>query len=405
MHNTRFSNLNLEPFDQEIEHTLFRLRKNKKGAIVAIPEGGDFDDLHSETDNSEYSEESEESLDMAGTIKELTAPDLTQQPLCITYPPLGENGTFELKSGLIHQLPTFNGLSGEDPNKHLSDFHIVCSSMKPATVTDEQLKLRAFPFSLKDAARDWLYYLPPASIDTWVKMKKAFLEKYFPASRASQLKKEISNTEQRDCETMYEYLERFKKLCATCPYHGYTAQDLVMYFCGGLCMEDARTVSAACGGNIVNKRPPEAWTIIGELAESSRDFARKYVKRGVNSVGSSSSSHLEEKVDSLTTLFKEMMTGQKMAMICGICSTGGHPSEHCPLMQEGSQEEVNGVWESIPQKKWDPYSNTYNEGWKAHPNFRWGNSQNTQQFGQSGQSGQSKVQFIPRPPVQHVAPT
>ncbi|XP_074303797.1 uncharacterized protein LOC141638290 [Silene latifolia] len=94
-----------------------------------------------------------------------------------------------------------------------------------------------------------------------------------------------------------------------------------------------------------------------------------------------------------------------MAMVCGICSTGGHPSKICPLMQEGSQEEVNGVWESTPQKKLDPYSNTYNEGWKAHPNFRWGHSQNTQQFGQGGQSGQPKVQFIPRPPVQHVAPT
>ncbi|XP_074300607.1 uncharacterized protein LOC141631896 [Silene latifolia] len=136
-------------------------------------------------------------------------------------------------------------------------------------------------------------------------------------------------------------------------------------------MEYARTVSAAYGGNIVNKSPPEAWTIIGELAESSRDFARKYAKRGVNLAGSSSSSsHLEEKVDTLTSLFKDMMSGQRMAMVCAICSDG-HPSEHCPLMQEGSQEEVNGVWERTPQKKWDPYSNTFNPGWKAHPNFQW----------------------------------
>ncbi|XP_074301171.1 uncharacterized protein LOC141632527 [Silene latifolia] len=278
--------------------------------------------------------------------------------------------------------------------------------MKPATVTDEKLNLRAFPFSLKYSARDWLYYLPPASIDTWAKMKKAFLEKYFPASRASQLKKEISNTELRDCETMYEYLERFKKLCATCPYHGYTAQDLFMYFCGGLCMEDARTVSAACRGNIVNKSPPEAWTIIGELAESSRDFARKYTKRGVNSMGScsSSSSNIKEKVNNLTSLFKDMMSGQRTTMVWGICSDA-HPSEHCPLMQEGPQEKVNGVWESTSQKKWDPYSNTFNPGWKAYPNFRWGNSQNIQQFGQGGQSGQPKTQFIPRPPVQNLPPT
>ncbi|XP_074267021.1 uncharacterized protein LOC141590323 [Silene latifolia] len=168
--------------------------------------------------------------------------------------------------------------------------------MKPATVTDKQLKLRAFPFSLKDAARDWLYYIPPGSIDTWVKMKKAFLEKYFPASRASQLKKEISNAEQKDGETMYEYWERFKKLRATCPYHGYTAEDLVMYFCGGLSVEDARTVHAACRG-----------------------------------VGASSSSHLEEKVDTLTTLFKEMMMGQKMAMLPPKCSDPGMFAIPCTI--------------------------------------------------------------------------
>ena len=32
---------------------------------------------------------------------------------------------FELKSGLIHLLPTFRGLENEDPYKHLKEFHVV----------------------------------------------------------------------------------------------------------------------------------------------------------------------------------------------------------------------------------------------------------------------------------------
>ena len=86
------------------------------------------------------------------TLRELSAPDLNQQPLCIQYPNL--NVAFELKSGLIHLLPSFYGLSGEDPHKHLKEFHVVCSTMKPDGVSEEQLKLRAFPFSLKDNAKD-----------------------------------------------------------------------------------------------------------------------------------------------------------------------------------------------------------------------------------------------------------
>ena len=54
--------------------------------------------------------------------------------------------TFELKSGLIHLLPTFYGLNGEDPNKHRSEFHLVCGNMKPSGVSEEKVKLKAFPF-------------------------------------------------------------------------------------------------------------------------------------------------------------------------------------------------------------------------------------------------------------------
>ena len=127
-------------------------------------------------------------------------------------------------------LPTYHGSNGEDPNKFLSEFHVVCSSMKPTTDSDDVFKLRAFPFSLKVAAKDWLYYLPPRCITIWTDMKRRFLEKYFPAFKASILKKEISNIEQWSDESFYEYWERFKRLCASCPYHGYSDDDLILYF-------------------------------------------------------------------------------------------------------------------------------------------------------------------------------
>ncbi|KAL0440701.1 UNVERIFIED_CONTAM: hypothetical protein Sradi_0009000 [Sesamum radiatum] len=54
------------------------------------------------------------------TINEMTSPDLNQQPLCIEYPTLDVD--FELKSGLIHLLPTFRGLAGLfEANRSLVD--------------------------------------------------------------------------------------------------------------------------------------------------------------------------------------------------------------------------------------------------------------------------------------------
>ena len=86
------------------------------------------------------------------SIKDMTSPDLNQQSLCIEYPNLEVN--YELKSGLIHLLPTFCGLAGDDPHKHLKEFHVVCSGMRPQGISEEQVKLRAFPFSLADQAKD-----------------------------------------------------------------------------------------------------------------------------------------------------------------------------------------------------------------------------------------------------------
>ena len=168
---------------------------------------------------SDFDLEEDEVMAENQTLKELATPDLNQQPLCITFPTLDATTTFELKFGLVHLLPTFHGLVGEDPYKHLKELHVVCTSMKPTGVTEDQIKLRAFLFSLKDSAKDWLYYLPSGSIKTWNEMKRFFLEKYFPTSRVANIRKEICGVRQHNKESLHEYWECFKKLCASCPHH------------------------------------------------------------------------------------------------------------------------------------------------------------------------------------------
>ncbi|KAL0298650.1 UNVERIFIED_CONTAM: hypothetical protein Sradi_6524800 [Sesamum radiatum] len=86
----------------------------------------------------------------------------------------------------------FKESSGENRHKHLKEFHVVCSRMRPQGIIEEQVKLRAFPFSLADQTKDWLYFLPSGSITTWNDLKRQFLEKYFPASRAMTIRKEIN---------------------------------------------------------------------------------------------------------------------------------------------------------------------------------------------------------------------
>ncbi|XP_068320569.1 uncharacterized protein, partial [Pyrus communis] len=195
------------------------------------------------------------------TIKELSASGLDNAlPLCIQYPTAAEGKTeeFELKSSLLHHIPKFHGLSMEDPNKHLKEFEVVCSSMTPVNVDGSILKMKAFPFSLMDKAKDWLYELAPGTVTSWESMKRAFLEKFFPTSRVILLRKKISGIQQNHGETFPAYYERFKGLVASCPQHQMKEELLLQYFYEGLLPIERQMVDASAGGALVDKTPRDA---------------------------------------------------------------------------------------------------------------------------------------------------
>jgi len=142
---------------------------------------------------------------------------VNHQPLCIRLQEL--EAPFELKSGLIHLLPKFHGLTGECPHAHLRKLKVVCSTSKPTGITEEQVLLRTFPFSLEDAASNWLYSLASNFITSWLELLGAFLEHYFPAAKMSNIRKDIASIQQTEGESFYEYWERFKRLVDSCPHH------------------------------------------------------------------------------------------------------------------------------------------------------------------------------------------
>ncbi|KAF7814553.1 uncharacterized protein G2W53_028522 [Senna tora] len=123
------------------------------------------------------------------------------------------------ESGLIHLLPKFRGLRNKDPYNHLKEFHVVCFSMKLDRITEDRIKLRAFPFSLEDATKKWLFYLPAGSITSWEQMMKTFLERYYPASRVNNVRRELFGIKQHTHENLFDFWERFKELCASCRQH------------------------------------------------------------------------------------------------------------------------------------------------------------------------------------------
>ncbi|KAG6434202.1 hypothetical protein SASPL_105825 [Salvia splendens] len=94
----------------------------------------------------------------------------------------------------------------ECPYAFLEEFCQYCDIQPvPAGSTSEDYRLKAIPFVLKGDAGVWLSRLPEGSIRTWAEFRMIFLDRYFPASKTSALKREITEARQEYDEPLGQY--------------------------------------------------------------------------------------------------------------------------------------------------------------------------------------------------------
>ena len=140
---------------------------------------------------------------------EYAQPSIDGTASCIRKPPMQANN-FELKPSyvsMIQNLVQFHGLPNEDPNLHIAYFLDICDMFRVNGVPNDAIRLRLFPFSLKDRAREWLNSLPARSTANSATLAQKFLAKYFPFTKTVKLRNDITNFIQYDLESMYEAWE------------------------------------------------------------------------------------------------------------------------------------------------------------------------------------------------------
>ncbi|GKD53000.1 reverse transcriptase domain-containing protein, partial [Tanacetum coccineum] len=156
---------------------------------------------------------------------------------------------FELKHGLLNlvQNKQFFGHDKEDPHAHIRYFNKITSTMKFPNVPSTSVKLMLFPFSLEGAARIWLEKEPPRSIQTWDDLVSKFINKFFPPSKTTNLRNEITRFQQRFDETFYEAWDRFNDLLRACPHHGFSELHQLDTFYNALNSNDQDSLNSAAG--------------------------------------------------------------------------------------------------------------------------------------------------------------
>ncbi|GKA64821.1 reverse transcriptase domain-containing protein [Tanacetum coccineum] len=256
----------------------------------------------------------------------------------IVVPEITANN-FEIKHGLLNlvQNKQFFGHDKEDPHAHIRYFNKITSTMKFPNVPSTSVKLMLFPFSLEGAARIWLEKEPPRSILTWDDLVSKFINKFFPPSKTTNLRNEITRFQQKFDETFYEAWDRFNDLLRGCPHHGFSELHQLDTFYNALNSNDQDSLNSAAGGNFLDKMPRECLKIIESKSKVRQSRSKAIVSKvSTNSSTPAVSSDVAELKDMVRALIldKKNQTPapapvKAVEQSCVTCG-GGHSYQNCP---------------------------------------------------------------------------
>ncbi|GKB56714.1 reverse transcriptase domain-containing protein [Tanacetum coccineum] len=145
----------------------------------------------------------------------------------------------------------------EEPHAHIRHFESITNNQRYPDVPNTTIKLLLFPFSLDGVAKTWLDKEPPNSILTWDDLVSKFINFFFPPSKTTNLRNEITNFRQIAQESFSEAWERFKELLRKCPHHGFSLMHQLDTFYNSLSYNDQDSLNSAAGGNFLYKSPTE----------------------------------------------------------------------------------------------------------------------------------------------------
>nr|GEX67897.1 reverse transcriptase domain-containing protein [Tanacetum cinerariifolium] len=331
---------------------------------------------------------------------------------------------FEIKTNLLQlvQANPFHGFERENPHTHINNFKRITLTLKFRDVPNDVIKLMMFSYSLEGNSRVWYDKEPPNSILTWEDLIKKFVNQFFPPSKTTHLKNEISRFTQRFEETFGEAWERFKEMLRAYPRHGFMELAQIDTFYNCLNDNDQDSLNAAAGGNLLSKTTKEALQIIENKSKVRYSRNKLNVSRmNTNSKENASKSddRIDKLVDQISTLVdifaKKVVTPALVKAVEESCVTcgGAHAYYNCPNTDSNQQSVyvATGTYNQVaPQNHASNFmappgfalvqngQNRFNQNQGQENNFNRGN--NFQPFQVPNQEFQNQPFQVPNNTVQ-----
>ena len=194
---------------------------------------------------------------------------IIQEEYSAVRQPAIEANNFKLKPALITmvQQHQFTGHPSEDPNEHMERFMRMANTFKLNGVRPEVIKLRLFPFSLRDVAATWFYSLPIGSVNSWEDLVEAYMSRFFPPTLTYEIRGEIIVFKHGEEESLFNAWERFKRLLRRCHMHGIDMTAQMDIFYHAMNYASKGIIDASYCGAFKRRSAEEARQLIKDLAK------------------------------------------------------------------------------------------------------------------------------------------
>ena len=97
----------------------------------------------------------EDNLNALQSMRDRMHPPRISAPSCIV-PSIEQ---LVIKPHIVPLLPTLHGMERENPYDHIKEFEEVCNMFQEGGASIDLMRLKLFPFTLKDKAKVWLIRL------------------------------------------------------------------------------------------------------------------------------------------------------------------------------------------------------------------------------------------------------
>ncbi|GKE75358.1 reverse transcriptase domain-containing protein [Tanacetum coccineum] len=142
----------------------------------------------------------------------------------------------------------FDGRTKTDPHKHIHEFLKICDMFKYRDIENEAVRLMMFPLSLTGEAKTWLDELNKGTIETWDKLRIAFISRFFPLALFDRLLGEIQAFSKHENESLTDAWLRIKEMLRNCHGHNLFKGSIIKIFYHGLNKITQKVLNAAAGG-------------------------------------------------------------------------------------------------------------------------------------------------------------